>query len=133
MHYAKNFSYAGTWSDKYKDKDQRRSGSTTNQIPSSRDFLGDFLVWRPPTGLEKNRAFWVALTLWFGLVGAALLLQRWITQNRLSINVIVESWRVHLIIYCALLISCYRMYHVCMKQKVVFLQSPWATSIFHIW
>ncbi|KAL5762136.1 hypothetical protein ACOSP7_018400 [Xanthoceras sorbifolium] len=69
-------SYAATWTDKYKDNDQRRSGSTTNQLPSSRDFLGDFLVWRPPAGLEKNRAFWVALTLWFGLVGAALLLQK---------------------------------------------------------
>ncbi|XVE92353.1 hypothetical protein REPUB_Repub01dG0089700 [Reevesia pubescens] len=68
-------SYAATWTDKYKDKDQR-SGSTTNQLPSSRDFLGDFLVWRPPAGLEKNRAFWIALTLWFGLVGAALFLQR---------------------------------------------------------
>ncbi|XVF02537.1 hypothetical protein REPUB_Repub04eG0183700 [Reevesia pubescens] len=69
-------SYAATWTDKYKDNDQMRSGSTTNQLPSSRDFLGDFLVWRPPVGLEKNRAFWVALTLWFGLVGAAILLQR---------------------------------------------------------
>ncbi|MBA0849874.1 hypothetical protein Goshw_021868 [Gossypium schwendimanii] len=69
-------SYAATWTDKYKDKDQKISGSTTNQLPSSRDFLADFLVWRPPVGLEKNRAFWVALTLWFGLVGAAVLLQR---------------------------------------------------------
>lgn len=69
-------SYAATWTDKYKDKDQKTSGSTTNQFPSSRDFLADFLVWRPPVGLEKNRAFWVALTLWFGLVGAAVLLQR---------------------------------------------------------
>ncbi|KAJ9176333.1 hypothetical protein P3X46_011656 [Hevea brasiliensis] len=69
-------SYAATWSGKHKDKDQRRSGSTTNQLPSSRDYLGDFLVWRPPTGLEKNRTFWLALTLWMGLVGAALFLQR---------------------------------------------------------
>ncbi|TXG56234.1 hypothetical protein EZV62_017547 [Acer yangbiense] len=69
-------SYAATWTDKYKDNDQRRTGSTTNQLPSSRDILGDFLVWQPPAGLEKNRAFWVALTLWFGLVGAALLLQK---------------------------------------------------------
>ncbi|KAI9169374.1 hypothetical protein LWI28_011407 [Acer negundo] len=69
-------SYAATWTDKYKDSDQRRTGSTTNQLPSSRDILGDFLVWQPPAGLEKNRAFWVALTLWFGLVGAALLLQK---------------------------------------------------------
>lgn len=76
MHYFKTFSYAATWTDKYKDKDQKTSGSTTNQLRSSRDFLADFLVWRPPVGLEKNRAFWVALTLWFGLVGAAVLLQR---------------------------------------------------------
>ncbi|KAA8529627.1 hypothetical protein F0562_034273 [Nyssa sinensis] len=69
-------SYAGTWSDKYKDRDQRRTVSTTNQLPSTRDYLGDFLVWRPPIGLEKNQAFWVALTFWLGLVGAAVFLQR---------------------------------------------------------
>ncbi|XP_041013149.1 uncharacterized protein LOC121256421 [Juglans microcarpa x Juglans regia] len=69
-------SYAGTWSDKYKDKDERRSWSTTNQLPSSRDYLGDFLVWRPPSGVENSRPLWVALTLWLGLVGAALFLQR---------------------------------------------------------
>ncbi|CAL5418878.1 unnamed protein product [Camellia sinensis] len=69
-------SYAGTWSDKYKDRDERRFGSTTNQLPSTRDFLGDFLVWRPPVGLENNQAFWVALTLWMGVVAAALFLQR---------------------------------------------------------
>ncbi|GFP97501.1 hypothetical protein PHJA_001894200 [Phtheirospermum japonicum] len=69
-------SYAGTWSDKYKDKDQRLSGSTTNQLPSNKDYLGDLMVWKPPIGLEKNRAFWVSLTLWIGLVGAALLLQK---------------------------------------------------------
>ncbi|KAK3443206.1 uncharacterized protein LOC104433503 [Eucalyptus grandis] len=69
-------SYAATWSDKYKDKDQNSSYPSTNQLPSSRDFLGDFLVWRPPVGLEKNRAFWVALTVWLGLVGAAIVLQR---------------------------------------------------------
>ncbi|XP_050206678.1 uncharacterized protein LOC126656206 [Mercurialis annua] len=68
-------SYATTWTDKSKDKDQTFSGSTTNQISSSRDYLADFLVWRPPAGLEKNTAFWVALTLWLGLVGAALVLQ----------------------------------------------------------
>ncbi|KAI4314385.1 hypothetical protein L6164_027299 [Bauhinia variegata] len=68
-------SYAATWSDKNKDK-ERRSGSVTNQLPSSRDFLGDFLVWRPPIGWEKNRAFWVALTLWLGLVGVALFIHR---------------------------------------------------------
>ncbi|KAJ8758977.1 hypothetical protein K2173_003215 [Erythroxylum novogranatense] len=69
-------SYAASWTDKYKDKDQMKSGSTTNQLPSSRDYLADFLVWRPPVGLEKSQTFWIALTFWFGLVGAALLLQR---------------------------------------------------------
>lgn len=69
-------SYAGTWSDKYKDRGEKRFRSRTNQLPSTRDYIGDFLVWRPPIGLEKNEAFWVALTLWVGLVGAALLLQR---------------------------------------------------------
>lgn len=65
-------SYAATWTDKNKD----RSVSTTNQLPSSRDFLGDFLVWKPPVGLEKSQTFWIALTLWIGLVGAALFIQR---------------------------------------------------------
>ncbi|XP_042496362.1 uncharacterized protein LOC122075408 [Macadamia integrifolia] len=69
-------SYAGTWSDKYKDRNQRRGDVTTNQLPSSRDFLGDFLVWRPQEGWEKNQAFWFAVTLWLGLVGVALFVQR---------------------------------------------------------
>ncbi|WCJ38532.1 Tetratricopeptide repeat (TPR)-like superfamily protein [Euphorbia peplus] len=64
-------SYAVTWTDKNKDKDQ----NTANQVTSSRDYLADFLVWRPPAGLEKNTTFWIALTLWLGLVGAALFLQ----------------------------------------------------------
>ncbi|KAF8390490.1 hypothetical protein HHK36_025016 [Tetracentron sinense] len=68
--------YAGTWSDKYKNRDQRRSEVTTNQLPSSKDYLGDFLMWRPPTGWENNQALWVALTLWLGLIGAGLFLQR---------------------------------------------------------
>ncbi|KAK6922282.1 hypothetical protein RJ641_012789 [Dillenia turbinata] len=70
------FNYAATWTDKYKDRGQTRSGSTTNQLPSSRDFLGDFLVWRPPVGLEKSPAFWVFLTFWICLVGTALIIQQ---------------------------------------------------------
>ncbi|XP_071715761.1 uncharacterized protein [Rutidosis leptorrhynchoides] len=68
-------SYAGTWTDKNKDKDERINRSTTNQISSSRDFLGDFLVWRPPADLANNQAFWAALVLWVALVGVALFLQ----------------------------------------------------------
>ncbi|KVI05771.1 uncharacterized protein LOC112524080 [Cynara cardunculus var. scolymus] len=66
-------SYAGSWSDKNKDKDERIN--TTNQVSSGRDYLGDFLVWRPPGELGKNQAFWAALALWVALVGAALFLQ----------------------------------------------------------
>lgn len=68
-------SYAGTWSDKYKDKD-RKSGPVTNQLPWSKDYLADFLVWKPPSGLEKNRALWIGLTIWLGLLGAAVFIQR---------------------------------------------------------
>ncbi|RWR74357.1 Tetratricopeptide repeat-like superfamily protein [Cinnamomum micranthum f. kanehirae] len=69
-------SYAGSWSDKYKDRGQNQSGLvTTNQLPSSRDYLADFLVWSPPKGWEKSSVFWIVLTLWVGLVGAALFLQ----------------------------------------------------------
>lgn len=74
-----NGSYAATWSDKNKDKDRRMSGSVTNQLPSSKDYLADFLVWKPPVGLGKSRAFWVGLTIWLGLVGTALFIQRWST------------------------------------------------------
>ncbi|WJX87680.1 hypothetical protein P8452_69842 [Trifolium repens] len=66
-------SYASTWTDKNKD---RKSGSITSPFPSSKDNLLDSLVWRPPAGLGKNRAFWVGLTIWLGLVGAALFIQR---------------------------------------------------------
>ncbi|XP_010425358.1 PREDICTED: uncharacterized protein LOC104710446 isoform X2 [Camelina sativa] len=70
-------SYAVTWTDKDRDKERRMNESTTNQLNSSQDdFLGKLLVWRPVVGMEKNRVFWLALTLWFGLVGAALILQR---------------------------------------------------------
>ncbi|CAN4123320.1 unnamed protein product [Withania somnifera] len=69
-------SYAGSWTDKNKDKDERQSRSTTNQLPSSRDWVGDFLVWKPPVGLEKSQSFWAILTIWIALVGAALFLQK---------------------------------------------------------
>uniref|UniRef100_A0A803M759 Uncharacterized protein n=1 Tax=Chenopodium quinoa TaxID=63459 RepID=A0A803M759_CHEQI len=68
-------SYASTWTDKSKDKEQFIGSSTTSAFPSSRDYIGDFLKWKPPV-LQDNRIFWAAVTLWFGLVGAALLLQR---------------------------------------------------------
>ncbi|PIA26355.1 hypothetical protein AQUCO_09400010v1 [Aquilegia coerulea] len=69
-------SYAGSWSDKYKDKPPSPSMVTTNQLPSSKDYFGDFFVLRPPTGWENNRVFWFMLTLWLGLVGVAVIIQR---------------------------------------------------------
>ncbi|KAG9446502.1 hypothetical protein H6P81_012630 [Aristolochia fimbriata] len=60
-------SYAANWTDKYKDKDKRRSGYTTNQLPSNKDYLADFLVWRPPKDWEKDKAFWVSMALWLTL------------------------------------------------------------------
>ncbi|CAK8561960.1 unnamed protein product [Lathyrus sativus] len=66
-------SYAVTWSGKNKD---RKSGRGNSPFTSSKDNLLDSLVWSPPTGLGKNRAFWVGLTIWLGLVGAALFIQR---------------------------------------------------------
>ncbi|OIT26433.1 PREDICTED: uncharacterized protein LOC109215311 [Nicotiana attenuata] len=69
-------SYAGTWTDKNKDKDERQSRSTTNQLPSNRDWLGDFMVWKPAVGMENSQSFWAILTIWIALVGAALFLQK---------------------------------------------------------
>ncbi|CAM8879850.1 unnamed protein product [Rhodiola kirilowii] len=65
-------SYAATWTEKEKDK---RSGPITNQLPSPKDYLADFLVWRPPVGLEKSGAFWATATLLLCLVGAAFIIQ----------------------------------------------------------
>ncbi|CAM8876756.1 unnamed protein product [Rhodiola kirilowii] len=67
-----SYCYAATWTEKEKDK---RSGPITNQLPSSKDYLADFLVWRPPVGLEKSGAFWATATLLLCLVGAAFIIQ----------------------------------------------------------
>ncbi|XP_060214009.1 uncharacterized protein LOC132641135 isoform X1 [Lycium barbarum] len=68
-------SYAGSWTDKNKDSNERQSQSTTNQLPN-RDWVGDFLVWKRPVGFEKSQSFWAILTVWIALVGAALFLQK---------------------------------------------------------
>lgn len=70
------FSYAGTWSDKYKDQPPIPSGGTTNQLPSTKDYLGEFMVSSTQNGWENNRALWVFIAAWVGLVGVALILQR---------------------------------------------------------
>ncbi|XP_042473582.1 uncharacterized protein LOC122055947 isoform X1 [Zingiber officinale] len=68
--------YAGTWSDKFKDQEQRRKTSNSNQLPLTDNYWGDFLNWREPSELPKSPAFWLIVALWFGLIGTAILLQR---------------------------------------------------------
>lgn len=74
-----NGRYAGTWSDKYKNRERGKTKAT--QVPPSRDYWGDFLTWRPPTELAKNQAFWLIVTMWLGLIGTAILLQRWRSEH----------------------------------------------------
>ncbi|KAI3859237.1 hypothetical protein MKW92_006738 [Papaver armeniacum] len=69
-------SYAGTWSDKYKDQPPIPSGGTTNQLPSNKDYLGDFLVSPSPSGWENNRTLWAFVAVWVSLVGVALIIHR---------------------------------------------------------
>ncbi|URE41295.1 hypothetical protein MUK42_16498 [Musa troglodytarum] len=66
--------YAGSWSDKHKNRE--RGKAKANRVPPSGDYWGDFLTWRPPTDLAKNQAFWLIVTMWLGLIGTAILLQR---------------------------------------------------------
>ncbi|CAA6667980.1 unnamed protein product [Spirodela intermedia] len=65
--------YAGTWSDKYKDRDDKRKVITANQLPSSKDYWGDFMGLRPPADWQRDRALWLAVTLLLAMVGFALL------------------------------------------------------------
>ncbi|XP_057529242.1 uncharacterized protein LOC130807878 [Amaranthus tricolor] len=68
-------SYASSWTDKSKNKEQVIGASPSPFPSSSRDYMGDFLKWNT-VGLENNRVFWAAVTLWFGLVGAAIFLHK---------------------------------------------------------
>ncbi|KAI3970435.1 hypothetical protein MKX01_024082 [Papaver californicum] len=69
-------SYAGTWSDKYKDQPPIPSGGTTNQLPSNKDYLGDFMVSSSASGWENNLTLWAFVAVWVSLVGVALFIQR---------------------------------------------------------
>ncbi|MCL7045250.1 hypothetical protein MKW94_026810 [Papaver nudicaule] len=69
-------SYAGTWSDKYKDQPPIPSGGTTNQLPSNKDYLGDFMASPSASGWENNRTLWAFVAVWVSLVGVALIIQR---------------------------------------------------------
>ncbi|KAK1314038.1 hypothetical protein QJS10_CPA06g01169 [Acorus calamus] len=66
-------SYAASWSGKYKDQEQRKT-TAKQSVPSS-DYWGDFFL-SPPKGWEKDRAFWLLITLSLSFAGFVLLLQR---------------------------------------------------------
>lgn len=53
--------YAGTWSDKCKDQEQRRMAAKSSQPSPSKDYWGDFINWHPPTEMAKSQTFSLAL------------------------------------------------------------------------
>ncbi|KAJ3681192.1 hypothetical protein LUZ60_015681 [Juncus effusus] len=67
--------YAGTWTDKMKEQETKRKVGAS-EAQSSQNYFGDFFLWSPPSGWEKNRNLWAIITLWAFLVGTALYLQR---------------------------------------------------------
>ncbi|KAG8057779.1 hypothetical protein GUJ93_ZPchr0002g25381 [Zizania palustris] len=68
--------YAGTWSDKTKDQEdkKRKMVAASKQVQPSPNIFGDLLFLRPPR--EWKRSAWVIVTLWILLIGTAIYLQR---------------------------------------------------------
>ncbi|KAL6601452.1 hypothetical protein ACP70R_044672 [Stipagrostis hirtigluma subsp. patula] len=68
--------YAGTWSDKIKDLEdkKRMMSAASNQVQPSPNIFGDFSFLRRPSEWKKNA--WVIVTLWILLIGTAIYLQR---------------------------------------------------------
>ncbi|OEL24713.1 hypothetical protein BAE44_0014269 [Dichanthelium oligosanthes] len=67
--------YAGTWSDKIKEQEdkKRKMSSASNQIQPSPNIFGDFSFVRLPS--EWKKSAWVVVTLWILLIGTAIYLQ----------------------------------------------------------
>ncbi|KAL6838420.1 hypothetical protein ACP4OV_031665 [Aristida adscensionis] len=67
--------YAGTWSDKIKDQEdkKRMMSAASNQAQPSPNIFGYFTSLRAPSEWKKNA--WVIATLWVLLIGTALYLQ----------------------------------------------------------
>lgn len=65
-----NFSDTRTWSKMYRERKKKSS----KKVPPSRDYLADWLVWKPPRW-ERSPYFWVAVTIWLTLVGISLMFQ----------------------------------------------------------
>ncbi|TVU10539.1 hypothetical protein EJB05_44079, partial [Eragrostis curvula] len=68
--------YAGTWSDKTKEQEEKKRmmSAASNQVQSSPNIFGDFSFLRRPSEWKKNA--WVIVTLWILLIGTAIYLQR---------------------------------------------------------
>ncbi|GJN34665.1 hypothetical protein PR202_gb23348 [Eleusine coracana subsp. coracana] len=68
--------YAGTWSDKTKEQEEKKRMMSTasNQLQPPPNVFGDFSFLRRPSEWTKNA--WVIVTLWVLLIGTAIYLQR---------------------------------------------------------
>ncbi|RCV10715.1 hypothetical protein SETIT_2G131000v2 [Setaria italica] len=67
--------YAGTWSDKIKEQEdkKRMMSAASNQVQPSPNIFGDFSFLRRPS--EWKKSAWVVITLWILLIGTAIYLQ----------------------------------------------------------
>ncbi|KAJ1288977.1 hypothetical protein BS78_02G130200 [Paspalum vaginatum] len=67
--------YAGTWSDKIKEQEdkKRKMSAASNQAQPSPNVFGDFSFLRLPS--EWKKSAWVVVTLWILLIGTAIYLQ----------------------------------------------------------
>ncbi|KAF8690906.1 hypothetical protein HU200_041315 [Digitaria exilis] len=67
--------YAGTWSDKIKEQEdkKRKMIAASNQVQPSPNIFGDFSFLRLPS--EWKKSAWVIVTLWILLIGTAIYLQ----------------------------------------------------------
>lgn len=64
------YSDVRTWSKMYRERKRK----TWKKVQPSRDYMEDWLVWKPPRW-ERSPYFWVAVTIWLTLVGIALVFQ----------------------------------------------------------
>jgi len=67
--------YAGTWSDKIKEQEdkKRKMSAASSQVQGSPNIFGDFSFLRRPN--EWKKSAWVIATLWILLIGTAIYLQ----------------------------------------------------------
>jgi len=68
--------YAGTWSDKIEEQEERNRKivAASSQPEPSANILGNLFLLRPPS--EWKKSDWGIVTLWIVLIGTAFYLQR---------------------------------------------------------